>query len=236
LQDAADRLRDLRARAARLLAEIAGEGRRRIEAAVADLRQGGSARAAREAVADLPALTDETLEQVAVGVPAAEPGGALEAVAEGQTVRVRNLGQVGTVLSPVNPQGLVEVQVPLGKVRVPLADLGPAQSQTPARGERLVTWTAGAGDALSPEIKVIGCTVEEAVAQVGRYLEDAMLGGLTSVRIVHGKGTGRLRKGLADFLKTHPLVSGFHLAEFNEGGAGATIVDLGSRPAAGPTG
>ena len=235
LQEAAARLRDIQTRAARLLAEIAGAGRKRIEAAVADLRQGGPARAAREAVAELPRLIDEALEDVASGIPAAAALGELDTVAEGQTVRVRNLGQVGTVLSPVNPQGLVEVQVPLGKVRVPLADLGPAHSQTPARGERLVTWTAGAGDALSPEIKVIGCTVEEAVAQVGRYLEDAVLGGLTSVRIVHGKGTGRLRKGLADFLKTHPLVSGFHLAEFNEGGAGATIVDLGSRPAAGPT-
>jgi DNA mismatch repair protein MutS2 len=75
---------------------------------------------------------------------------------------------------------------------------------------------------------VIGCTVEEATARVQRYLEDAALGGLDRVRIIHGKGTGRLRRGISEFLKTHPLVAGFHLASFEEGGAGATIVDLGT--------
>jgi len=65
---------------------------------------------------------------------------------------------------------------------------------------------------------------------VGRYLEDAMLGGLTRVRVIHGKGTGRLRKGLNAFFEIHPLVAGFQMASFEEGGAGATVVDLGSKP------
>jgi DNA mismatch repair protein MutS2 len=78
---------------------------------------------------------------------------------------------------------------------------------------------------------VIGCTVEEATVRVQRYLEDAALGGLERVRIIHGKGTGRLRRGLSEFLRTHPLVAGFHLASFEEGGAGATIVDLGTQEA-----
>jgi DNA mismatch repair protein MutS2 len=227
-RDLADRLAQLRSRAGRIVAEIAGEGRKRIEAAVADLRQGGAARAARLAVGDLAGMAERHLEDVASGAPAV-PAEPLAAVAEGQSVRVRNLGQVGTVLSAANPQGLVEVQVPLGKIRVPLGDLSLAQAAAPTRIDRLVTWRAGAGDALSPEIKVIGCTVEEAIPQVSRHLEDAVLGGLTSVRIVHGKGTGRLRRGLTEFLKTHPLVAGFRLADFNEGGAGATIVDLGAR-------
>jgi DNA mismatch repair protein MutS2 len=58
-----------------------------------------------------------------------------------------------------------------------------------------------------------------------------MLGGLTRVRIIHGKGTGRLRRGIASLLREHPLVLGFHLASFEEGGAGATVVDLGAREA-----
>jgi dsDNA-specific endonuclease/ATPase MutS2 len=94
-----------------------------------------------------------------------------------------------------------------------------------------VTWKAGAGDSLEAEINVIGCTVEEATSRVQRYLEDAALGGLARVRIIHGKGTGRLRRGITELLKTHPLVAGFHLASFDEGGAGATMVDLGERPA-----
>jgi dsDNA-specific endonuclease/ATPase MutS2 len=97
-----------------------------------------------------------------------------------------------------------------------------------------VTWTAGAGDALGAELNVIGCTVEEATSRVQQYIEDAVLGGLDRVRIIHGKGTGRLRRGIAEFLKRHPLVSGFQLATFDEGGAGATIVDLGGRGAGRP--
>jgi DNA mismatch repair protein MutS2 len=81
------------------------------------------------------------------------------------------------------------------------------------------------------ELNVIGLTVEEAWGRVERYLEDAMLGGLDRVRIIHGKGTGRLRKGLAELLKQHPLVAAIHLATFDEGGAGATIVELGPRDA-----
>jgi DNA mismatch repair protein MutS2 len=100
-----------------------------------------------------------------------------------------------------------------------------------------VSWTAGAGDALSAEINVIGCTVEEATGRVQRYLDDAALGGLSRVRIIHGKGAGRLRQGVATLLKDHPLVAGFQLASFEEGGAGATVVDLssGEAPAPAPT-
>jgi dsDNA-specific endonuclease/ATPase MutS2 len=108
--------------------------------------------------------------------------------------------------------------------------VGPA----PRRREAPVAWTAGAGDSLSAEINVIGCTVEEASQRVGRYIEDAVLGGLTRVRIIHGKGTGRLRRGLSALLKEHPLVAGFQLASFEEGGAGATVVDLGTREPAAP--
>lgn len=224
-----EKLRVLHGRMARLVTEVGAEARRRVEAVVADLRRGASVQEARLAIRQLAELPGETL----AGFPAMSQSGEstprLEAVEPGQRVRIRHLGQVGSVLAAANPQGLVEVQVPVGKVRVPLEDLSPASPAAP-RSEGTITWTAGAGENLSPEINVIGCTVEEATQRVGRYLGDAMLGGLTRVRIVHGKGTGRLRRGLGEFLKTHPLVAGFQLASFEEGGAGATIVDLGSKP------
>jgi DNA mismatch repair protein MutS2 len=156
-------------------------------------------------------------------------------VKPGQRVFVRHLGQTGTVVSDATAQGMVEVQLRIGKTRVPLDALAPVPT-TLALAEPSVaagvTWTAGAGDSLGSEINVIGCTVEEATGRVQRYLEDAALGGLSQVRIIHGKGTGRLRRGIGELLKTHPLVAGFHLASFDEGGAGATIVDLG--PCQGP--
>ncbi len=227
----------IRRRANNLVAEIAAEARRRAEAAVAELGRGKSIRDAREAIQQLSELPDAQL----AGLPAAGPegleGAGLSHVASGQRVRVRHLRQTGTVLSEPTGQGLVEVQLPLGKVRVPLTDLAEVAGEAPVPGGG-VSWTAGAGDSLAVELNVIGLTVEEAWGRVERYLEDAMLGGLDRVRIIHGKGTGRLRRGLAELLKLHPLVSGFHLATFDEGGAGATIVELGPRPArpAAPTG
>ncbi len=221
-------LRNLRVRMTRAVGEVAAEARRRVEAVVAELRREGSVREARQKIQELTALPEEQLAEFPEAPSSAEAPSSLVAVEPGQHVRIRHLGQEGSVLGPANAQGLVEVQLPVGKVRVPLDALSPAAPAVP-RTDGVITWKAGAGDSLSDEIKVIGCTVEEATRQVGRYLEDAMLGGLSRVRIVHGKGTGRLRRGLADFLKTHPLVSDFHLASFDEGGAGATIVSLGSK-------
>ncbi len=232
-RDLRARVDALRAQADHLVGNLAAEARRRVEAAVADVRRGQAVQEARSAVEKLADLPDEALAGLATALPAEKAEGPPPRIEPGQQVRIRHLGQVGTVLSEANAQGLVEVQLPVGKTRVPVADLSSA-GPAPARREAPVAWTAGAGDSLSAEINVIGCTVEEAGQRVGRYIEDAMLGGLTRVRIIHGKGTGRLRRGISALLKEHPLVAGFQLASFEEGGAGATVVDLGTREPEGP--
>jgi len=76
------------------------------------------------------------------------------------------------------------------------------------------------------ELKVIGMTVDEAIDRVSRFLDDTMVTDVQQVRIVHGHGTGALRKGLQAFLKTHPLVEKHYPAPDNQGGGGATIVEL----------
>jgi DNA mismatch repair protein MutS2 len=233
VRGAREQVAAIRARSASLVAGISADARRRVEAVVADLKRGQSVQESRQAIAQLGELTDAALAALPASVPAEEaeaPAGRFEV---GQQVRIRHLGQVGTVISDVTAQGLVEVQLPVGKARVSVAALAPAGPAAP-RVEAPISWNAGAGDSLSAEINVIGCTVEEASQRVGRYLEDAMLGGLTRVRIIHGKGTGRLRRGIASLLREHPLVLGFQLASFEEGGAGATVVDLGARGAGGP--
>ena len=101
-------------------------------------------------------------------------------------------------------------------------------------GEAPVAWTAGAGDNLSAEINVIGCTVEEASQRVGRYIEDAVLGGLTRVRIIHGKGRGSgprgpvLKKSVNLWLRKHDAVLAFCSARAPHGGTGAIYVLLRS--------
>jgi DNA mismatch repair protein MutS2 len=190
--------------------------------------RGDSIREARQAIRDLSSLAEGRLAELPGADLVPDHQGTLSSVETGQHVFVRHLGQIGTVVSGAVGQGLVEIQLPVGKTRVPLSSLSPAPAGSGSRQAGGVTWTAGAGDELGAEINVIGCTVEEATGRVQRYLEDAALGGLERVRIIHGKGTGRLRRGLSEFLRTHPLVAGFHLASFEEGGAGATIVNLGT--------
>ena len=79
---------------------------------------------------------------------------------------------------------------------------------------------------VSTEINLLGKTVDEAVSELDKYLDDAYLAHLSSVRIVHGKGTGALRKGVHNYLKHLKYVQDFHLAEFGEGDAGVTIVEF----------
>jgi len=78
------------------------------------------------------------------------------------------------------------------------------------------------------EINVIGMTVEEASAKVDKFLDDAALAGRSQVRIIHGHGTGALRRGLGEFLRTHPLVEEAHFETEEHGGKAITVVDLKS--------
>ena len=79
---------------------------------------------------------------------------------------------------------------------------------------------------ISPEIKLLGKTVDEAIAELDKYLDDAYLSHLKTVRVVHGKGTGALRKGIHNYLRRQRHVADFHLAEYGEGDAGVTIVNF----------
>jgi DNA mismatch repair protein MutS2 len=78
------------------------------------------------------------------------------------------------------------------------------------------------------ELNLIGSRREEAISAAERYLDVAFLAGLKEVRIIHGKGTGILRKGIEEMLSTHAMVEDFHLAPIQQGGAGATIVRIKS--------
>ena len=79
---------------------------------------------------------------------------------------------------------------------------------------------------MSPEINLLGKTVDEAIAELDKYLDDAYLSHLSSVRIVHGKGTGALRAGIHNYLRRQKHVKSYHLAAFGEGDAGVTIAEF----------
>ena len=81
-------------------------------------------------------------------------------------------------------------------------------------------------EGLLSELNVIGSTVDEALARLEKFLDESTVTDLRELRIVHGHGTGQLRRAVAEFLKNHPLVERFETAPQNQGGGGATIVDL----------
>jgi DNA mismatch repair protein MutS2 len=102
-----------------------------------------------------------------------------------------------------------------------------SKTASPASRGSHVTVTAQPGEgAASGEINVIGMRVEEATERVDKYLDEAAFANQTRVRIIHGHGTGALRKGLAEFLKTHPLVERTTFETEERGGKAVTVVDL----------
>lgn len=148
----------------------------------------------------------------------------------GDSVKVMSLNVKGTVSSKPDSKGMLFVQMGILRSKVHISDLqlidepvitGPALSRTGA-GKIKMNKSAS----VSTEINLLGKTVDEAVSELDKYLDDAYLAHLSSVRIVHGKGTGALRKGVHNYLKRLKYVQDFHLAEFGEGDAGVTIVEF----------
>jgi DNA mismatch repair protein MutS2 len=76
------------------------------------------------------------------------------------------------------------------------------------------------------DLDIRGMTGEEALPLIDKFIDDAVLSGLNRVDVIHGKGTGALRKKVTDFLASHPRVKAFRPGEWNEGGMGATVVEL----------
>jgi DNA mismatch repair protein MutS2 len=185
--------------------------------------------AAREELAGIAAeaaqATTEAAEEPEARAPEPEPEPVGE-LAPGDFVLVRSVGERGSVLSPPNDEGEVEVQVGILRLRVPVSDLAHAPQQ-------FVTISRARPDeahvSIGPvpkELHLRGLRVEAAVEELDRYLDRAALAHLARLRIVHGKGTGAIRAAVHDRLKEHPLVGSFWLAEEAEGGSGVTLVEL----------
>jgi DNA mismatch repair protein MutS2 len=142
----------------------------------------------------------------------------------GQWVSVAGTREHGRVLNEVSGEGTVEVELNIGRVHLPVSALNVLSAPPPPRGE--VPLFVERTQSVSPEINLVGCTVEEATRRLEKYLDGAFVDGVRQVRVIHGRGTGALRKAVHTYLASHPLVEGFHLAEVNQGGSGATIAVL----------
>ncbi len=147
----------------------------------------------------------------------------------GEKVHIKSLRQSGFVLSPPTASGDVQVQAGIMKVIVDVGDLvrdeAPKTSLTRKSGGIKKAHLAKSST-ISSEIDLRGKTVQEGLALIDKYLDDAFLSSLGRVRIIHGKGTGALGNAVQDFLGTHPHVREFSYGAPNEGGHGVTVVQI----------
>jgi DNA mismatch repair protein MutS2 len=226
----AARLREIDQRAAEAMKRFEQESRATIERVLAapemrreaekTLRQAARVkRELQESVRALPAKGESKPAAVA---------GDLKA---GVRVRLHDVGQPGRVLR-VLTNDMLEVEVGLLKMQVPVTEIVEVLPEAGPGGARLpqgVTFTPGPRwDTLTREINIIGKTADDAIEEVERFLDSAVLAEVTRVRIVHGHGMGVLRKAVQHLLARHPQVERHYPASPAEGGTGATIAELKS--------
>jgi DNA mismatch repair protein MutS2 len=146
----------------------------------------------------------------------------------GARVRVRGLPTPVTLRRRDGENAEVEAG-PL-RMKVALADItalvGEETSKKRVLPPGVTVRTQPATEPAGEEINLIGCTVEEATRRVDKFLDQAALAGSSQIRIIHGHGTGALRRGLAEFLKTHPLVEAIRSEAEDRGGQAITLVEL----------
>jgi DNA mismatch repair protein MutS2 len=143
----------------------------------------------------------------------------------GDRIKLMKLNQEGTVATEVDASGQFMAQVGIMKVSVNIKDtmlLG--DDGKPKDVKKSSRKYSSRTMSVSTEVDLRGMNVEEAIVVLDKYIDDAFLSNLESVRIIHGKGTGALKNGLKDYFRRHPHVQGFRDGEFGEGGHGVTVL------------
>ena len=207
-------------------AELTQQAARRT-AATLNTGEAGSARA--DANAALERVVGRLKTGTEMGRSASQPTApeSQGPIEPGTRVAVGALGLEGVVIDVHGKHA--EIDMKGKRLRAPLRDLRAlgrtGQSESTPASVRVSVDLKPREGSLS-EVNVIGCTVDEAIARVEKFLDESTMSDQQVVRIIHGHGTGQLRRGLAAFLKEHPLVAKFDLAPMNQGGGGVTVVEL----------
>jgi DNA mismatch repair protein MutS2 len=156
-------------------------------------------------------------------------------VSEGDTVKLKSTGRPARVVRKLDDNhfevemGAMKMKIARDDVAEVLASASTRAAETPVQAARSrgISVSVASESANAPsEINVIGYNVDDATREVEKFVDRAFLAGLPRVRVVHGSGMGILRKALRQFLQSHPHVSTVAEAPQNEGGAGATLVEL----------
>jgi DNA mismatch repair protein MutS2 len=144
----------------------------------------------------------------------------------GCKVYISALNQEGTVLTLPNKAQQIQVQIGSAKLMVPISNISKILNTSKETFSGTSSYKISKAKTATTEINVIGYNVDEAIFVIDKYIDDCALAKLKTIRIVHGKGTGTLRRGIHNYLKTNSHVSSFRLGTFGEGETGVTVVEL----------
>lgn len=212
---------DLRDRAGALVKPAGGEAADRPRKRVTTGATGGLKRAAVDALEQVRSRSTGTLPKPE------EPAAPLLPPPVGSRVRVESLGLEGRLVA-LHGDG-AEIEARGKRLRVPAGQLRAvgAEAEMEADGGKVTVTVAVAADGDAPdELNVIGCRVDEALSRVEKYVDQALVGGPEQLRVIHGHGTGQLRRAIAGYLEGHPAVAKFAAAAPEDGGRGVTVVEL----------
>ncbi len=148
----------------------------------------------------------------------------------GMKVYIGSINQEGTILKLPNKSNKVRVQIGMAKTDFHIEDIfiknNNSDNTSQVQSEKMNKKEINVKNNVATEINVIGLTVDEAIPIIDKYLDECSMTSMKTTRIVHGKGTGKLRSGIQAYIKTHPHVKSFRNGTFGEGEMGVTIVEL----------
>jgi DNA mismatch repair protein MutS2 len=228
LRRAAD---EIKQKKAAIIDRTEKEGKKIIHSLEADLKEVlKKAEEGRERAPTLKGEAKRIREDFMDHFPKPQRRGGAEEVHEGDVVEVITLGKEGVVVGLSHDPSRAEVSIGGIRVKAPLEELRfVSHGATPGhRGEKVALHVAleSAGGVVKEELNVIGLRVDEALPKVDKFLDDALVREYGRVHIVHGIGSGKLRKAIQGHLKDHRWVKAFREGELNEGGPAITVVEL----------
>ena len=144
----------------------------------------------------------------------------------GDTVRIISMNQEASVIKPPDKDGMARVEAGIFKMDIHISNLERIEEKKEKNAGRVSTGFASKAKTATTEIDVRGQTLDEALMNVDKFIDDCCLGGVGTVTIIHGKGTGVLRKGIQDMLKRHKRIKSVRNGTFGEGEMGVTVAEL----------
>ncbi|MCH9024501.1 MAG: Smr/MutS family protein, partial [candidate division Zixibacteria bacterium] len=196
--------------------------RRDIERLVAEIRK---SQASKESLKEFHNKMKKAQEEVEMRLEKMKETTTLTELKAGDIVHVLSFNKDGEIVQLL---GHDKAKVRIGNIvtTVELRNLAQSEAAPAKSYSRRARPSEEIETSVAPEIHLRGMTVEEALEKLDKYLDQAVVAGLGRIYVIHGKGTGRLRRILSDFLKKHPEVDSMRLGDWNEGGAGVTVVKL----------